>query len=184
MGNKVDLSKFDNSWYNPGAGFAKRLLWYITNTLLFQSRALLPYSFKASILRFFGASIGKNVVIKPSVNIKYPWNLKIGHNTWIGERVWIDNLDEVHIGENVCLSQGALILSGNHDYSKPSFDLMLKPIKIEDGAWIGAKCIVAQGAMIGSHAVLTAGSVTSAELKRYGIYRGSPAQFVKDRQVE
>ena len=39
---------------------------------------------KKSVLVLFGAKIGKGVVIKPSVNVKYPWNLKIGHHVWIG----------------------------------------------------------------------------------------------------
>jgi putative colanic acid biosynthesis acetyltransferase WcaF len=37
--------------------------------------------------------------------------------------VWIDNLDDVSIADNVCISQGALLLSGNHNYKKQIFDL-------------------------------------------------------------
>ena len=107
--SNTDLSSFDNSWYNPGAGKFKRLFWYLINTLFFQSNALLPYSVKASMLRSFGAKVGIGVVIKPRVNIKYPWNLEIGDHAWIGERVWIDSLDKVTIGANACISQGALI---------------------------------------------------------------------------
>ncbi|GAB5539356.1 MAG: putative colanic acid biosynthesis acetyltransferase [Salibacteraceae bacterium] len=180
--HKTDLSKFNNAWYYPGAGFMVRLLWYMTNTLFFQSRALLPYSWKAAMLVAFGAKVGKNVVIKPGVNIKYPWKLSIGENSWIGENVWIDCLDRVEIGSNVCVSQGALLLSGNHDYTQSTFDLMLKPIVLEDGAWVGAKSIVTQGVVMRSHAVLAAGSLASGELKANGIYRGNPAVFYKERE--
>jgi putative colanic acid biosynthesis acetyltransferase WcaF len=181
---KTDLSKFNNSWYNPGGGKIKRLIWYITNSLLFKSY-LLPFSsIKCEVLKLFGAQIGKEVVIKPNVNIKYPWNLTVGDYSWIGEEVWIDNLDKVVIGKNVCISQGALILSGNHNYKKPSFDLMIAPIIIEDGAWIGAKSIVTQGVTIGTHAVLTVNSVASSSLEPYGIYRGNPAQKIKHRNIE
>ena len=184
MGNKVQLSTFNNAWYDPGASFATRLLWYITNTIFFQSRALLPYAWKSSLLRLFGAEVGRGVVVKPGVNIKYPWKLKIGDFAWIGENVWIDCLDKVSIGANACISQGALILSGNHDYTKPSFDLILKPIHIEEGAWIGAKSIVVQGAVIESHAVLMAGSIALGLLEAYGIYQGAPAKKVKERIIE
>jgi putative colanic acid biosynthesis acetyltransferase WcaF len=138
---------------------------------------------KCSLLRLFGAKIGENVVVKPHVHIKYPWNLSIGDNSWIGEYVWIDNLDKVEIGSNVCISQGALILSGNHDYSSEAFTLLLKPIKIGDGAWIGAKSIVTQGVKVDAHAVLVVGSVASSDLEANGIYRGNPATVQKRREI-
>lgn len=181
--NSTDLSRFNNDWYHPGAGALKRLAWYLTNAIFFNSHALLPYSLKCSLLRLFGAKIGKGVAIKPHVNIKYPWKLEIGDYTWIGENAWIDNLDTVIIGKHVCISQGALILSGNHDFSKSTFDLLVKPITIEDGAWIGAKSIVSQGVTVGSHAVLALSSVASSNLEPYSIYRGNPAVKVKDRKI-
>ena len=98
----------------------------------------------------FGAKIGEGVIIKPKVSVKYPWKLEIGANTWIGENVWIDNLDVVKIGSNCCLSQGALLLSGNHNYKKKSFDLLVRPITLEDGAWVGARAIVVQGVVMKS----------------------------------
>jgi putative colanic acid biosynthesis acetyltransferase WcaF len=134
-------------------------------------------------LGVFGAKIGKGLVIKPHVSIKYPWNLTIGDHCWIGERTWIDNLDKVSIGNNVCLSQGALILSGNHDYKSTKFDLIVKPIIIEDGAWIGAKSIVCQGVTIKSHAVLLVNSVAVQDLDSYCIYRGNPAEKIKERII-
>ncbi|MEX2595455.1 MAG: WcaF family extracellular polysaccharide biosynthesis acetyltransferase [Salibacteraceae bacterium] len=180
----TDLSSFNNGWYDPGAGPAKRLMWYLTSVVFFQSASLLPYALKASMLRWFGAEIGEKVVIKPRVTIKYPWKLIIGDHTWVGEHVWIDNLDRVSIGSNVCLSQGAMILSGNHNYSSPSFDLMIKPISIGNGAWIGAKSVVTQGVKVGNEAVLTVGSVASSDLAPYGIYRGNPAVKVKERVIK
>lgn len=181
---KTDLSRYNNDWFDTGAGAVKRLIWYLVNAVFFNSHALLPYSLKASILRIFGAKIGKGVAIKPHVNIKYPWKLTIGDYAWIGEGVWIDNLDQVTIGANACISQGALLLSGNHDYSKSTFDLIIKPIVIEEGAWIGAKSIVTQGVTVGNHAVLTAGSLASSDLEPFGIYRGNPAVKVKTREIK
>ena len=42
----------------------------------------------------------------------------------IGENVWIDNLASVSIGATCCLSQGAMLLTGNHNYKKTTFDLL------------------------------------------------------------
>ena len=75
-----------------------------------------PFSgLKVFLLQLFGAKVGKGVVIKPNVNIKYPWLLEIGDYTWIGERAWIDNLAQVKIGKNCCISQGAMLLCGNNN---------------------------------------------------------------------
>ena len=128
------------------------------------------------LLRMFGARIGSGVVVKPRVTIKYPWKLAVGDHSWIGEQVWIDNLDQVTIGAHVCISQGALLLCGNHDYKKPTFDLITGPIVLENGVWIGAKASVAPGVTCGSHSVLAMGGVATKNLEAWKVYQGNPAK--------
>jgi putative colanic acid biosynthesis acetyltransferase WcaF len=178
----TDLSKFNNDHYQPG-GILKRTLWYITNVVFFKS-AFPVSSIKCLLLRLFGAKVGTGVIIKPYVNIKYPWLWEIKNHVWIGEEVWIDNLAQVTIGNNCCISQGAMLLCGNHDYKKSSFDLITGSITLEDGVWIGAKTVVCPGVTCHSHAVLTVGSVASKDLEPYTIYRGNPAQVVKKRTID
>lgn len=183
MSKKTDLSTFDNSWYKPGKNIIIRILWYFSN-IFFVMNPLNPVnSIKIFVLKLFGAKIGKRVVIKPSVNIKYPWLLEIGDNTWIGEKVWIDNLGEVKIGANVSISQGAMLLCGNHDYKKSSFDLIVGNINIEDGVWIGAMSIVTPGTICKSHSVLAVNSVSGKILEEYTIYKGNPAQAIRKREI-
>lgn len=178
---QIDLSKYNNSWYKPGASIFKRFLWYYTNILFFIN-PLNPFiSLKVFLLRLFGASVGKNVIIKPNINIKYPWLLKVGNNVWIGEKVWIDNLALITIEDNVCISQGALLLTGNHNYQKETFDLITGKIKLETGVWIGAKAIVSPGITCKSHSVLTINSVATTDLEPYSIYQGNPAVKIKVR---
>lgn len=179
---KTDLSKFNNDWYQPGSA-VKRLMWYVVNRIFINSYLLPVSSIKRMILKLFGAKIGKKVVIKPKVNIKYPWNLEIGDHSWIGEKAWIDNLGKVKIGAHCCLSQGSFLLCGNHDFSKEGFDLMVGDITLEDGVWIGAMSTVGPGVSCKSHSVLAANSFTSKDLDAYGIYRGNPAEFVKTRTI-
>ncbi|WP_282041181.1 WcaF family extracellular polysaccharide biosynthesis acetyltransferase [Winogradskyella flava] len=180
---ETNLSKYDNSWYRPGSKL-KRLLWYFVNMFFFQTSWNISSSLKISLLRLFGAELGKGVVIKPKVNIKYAWNLKVGNHCWIGENVWIDNLAMVVLEDNVCISQGALLLCGNHNYKKSTFDLIIKPIALEKGSWVGAKCIVAPGVILKSHSVLTIGSVATKSLEPYTIYSGNPAQKLKFRKID
>ncbi len=179
----VDLRAYDNSWYSPGAGKGKQLLWYFVNALFFIN-PLNPLSgIKVKLLRLFGARVGERVLIKPGVNIKYPWHLAIGDDCWIGERVWIDSLTTITIGNNVCLSQGAMLLTGNHNFKSRKFDLMVGKIVLEDGAWIGAQSTVCPGVKVHSHAVLAVGSVAARDLEPYTIYQGNPAVAVRKRVV-
>lgn len=180
---QIDLSAYDNSWFSPGRGVIVRSAWYLVNVLFFINPLNPSSRLKLILLKLFGAKVGRGVVIKPGVNIKYPWNITIGDYTWIGENVWIDSLGQVTIGKNCCISQGALILNGNHDYTKRRFDLIVKPITIEDGVWIGAKSVVAPGVVCGSHSVLSAMSVASADMEPYSIYRGNPAIRLRNRDL-
>ena len=180
----VDLSQYDNGWFQIGAGRLKTIVWFFVNALLMQARWNLSPGLKVQLLRMFGAKIGRGVMIKPSVNIKYPWNLEVGDYTWIGENVWIDNLTKVTIGRSVCISQGAMLLCGNHNYRKTTFDLMIGPITLEDGVWIGAQSVVCPGVRMASHSMLTVGSVATKECEEYGIYQGNPAVKVKDRIID
>lgn len=181
---KVALDTYNNSHYDPGGGMMKRGLWYFTNAFVFTSWCF-PFSgIKVWLLRIFGAKVGYGVTIKPRANIKYPWHLTIGNHVWIGEGVWIDSLVSVNIGNHVVLSQGAMLLTGNHNYKKTSFDLVLGEIILEDGVWIGAKSVVGPGVTCKSHSVLSVSSVASSNLEAYTIYRGNPAVKVKERVVE
>ena len=181
---QTDLSKFNNSWYKPGGNIIKRILWYCTNVLFFLNPWNPFSSLKVFLLKLYGAKVGKGVVIKPSVNIKYPWRLVIGNDTWIGEKVWIDNLVNVEIGNNVSISQGAMILCGNHNYKKTSFDLMVGEVKLEEGVWIGAHSIVTPGTICKSHSILAVNSVATKDLDAYTIYQGNPAVEVRKRNIE
>jgi putative colanic acid biosynthesis acetyltransferase WcaF len=183
LSKKVDLSSFNNSWYRPGSTL-KRFIWYFKNLFLFKSSIPWPNTLKIFTLRFFGAKVGEGVLIKPCVNIKYPWFLDIGDNVWIGENVWIDNLGKVKIGSNVCISQGAMLLCGNHNYKKTTFDLIVGDITLEDGVWVGAKAVVCPGVTMKSHSILTAGSVLTKDAEEYTIYQGNPAAAVKKRIIE
>lgn len=178
----VSLKDYDNSWYRPGASW-KRLLWYFANVLVMKNSWLPSSGLKVRVLRVFGAKIGVGVNIKPCVNVKYPWLLEIGDHTWIGENVWIDNLAKVRIGSNVCISQGAMLLCGNHNYKKTTFDLIIGEITLKDGSWIGAKAVVCPGITTHSHAVLGVGSVANHDLDAYCIYQGNPAVKVRERTI-
>lgn len=180
----VRLSAFDGSKFDKGAGFLKTVLWYFVNALIVRASWNPFMGIKVTLLRAFGAKIGKGICIKNNIIVKSPWNLTIGDNCWIGEYCWIDNIDKVVIGNNVCISQGALLLTGNHDYKDYSMPYRNAPIKIEDGAWIGAKTTVCPGVTVHQNAILTVGSVATKDMEENGIYQGNPAAKIRERKIK
>lgn len=182
--NQVDLSIYENAGFDRGAGVLKEGLWLLVSLLLFRLCPLSLSEFKRLVLRCFGAKVGKGVVIKPNVRITFPWRLTVGDHVWLGEDSWLLNLAPVTIGGHVCISQRAFLCTGSHDYKSPTFDLIVKPIVVERGAWLGAGVWVGPGVRIGSHAVLTANSVTAKDLEPFGIYQGNPAVLVRKRVFE
>ena len=180
----VDLSSYSAARFDRGAGKLRESLWLLVSLLLFQLCPLKLSALKRCVLRLFGAKVGRGVVIKPNVKITFPWKLEIGDHVWLGEECWLLNLDRIVIGSNVCVSQRAFVCTGSHNYKLSSFDLIVKPITVEDGAWLGAACWVGPGVTVGSHAVLTAGSVATKAVEPWGIYQGNPAVLVKQRAME
>jgi len=179
----VRLDRYPQGAYTPGAPLWQQVGWYWLGTRLVESR-LIPFSgFKVWVLRCFGATIGRQVRIKPGVRIKFPWRLAIGDWVWIGEDAWLDNLAPITLADHVCLSQGVYLCTGNHDWSDPSFSLQTRPIHIQTGAWIAAKAIVGPGVTVGHGAVLALGSVTGRSLAPMTIYAGNPAQPIKVRSL-
>lgn len=180
---EVRLDKFDNTWYNPGSTF-KRVIWFYVNAIFLNSYLLPVNGIKIFILKMFGAKIGKGVVIKPKVNVKYPWKLEIGNHVWIGEKVWIDCLDTIKIHDHVCLSQGALLLAGSHDYRKSAFDLRIAPITLKKGSWICAQSSVLGGTTIEENTMIAIQSVAPRRTQPNVIYKGNPAVKVGDRIIK
>lgn len=180
--SKVKLNEFDaKAGLNRGASKMKEMLWYVMKCLFFLSPLPFPYGFKNRILRFFGAKIGNNVIIKPRVNIHFPWKLIIGNDVWIGEEVFILNFERCTIGNNVCVSQRTFLCGGNHDFRDPSMKYRNGSITLEDGTWIGASCFVGPNVIVGTDSVITAGSILTSSVDGNGVFRGNPATYVGSR---
>lgn len=177
------LDQYDASGFVRGRPLWVEALWWLMQAALV--RSWIPgAAHRQYLLRLFGARIGEGVTIKPGVRVKFPWRLQIGDHTWIGEDVWIDNLAPVKIGSHCCMSQGAYLCTGSHNWSRQRFDLTVRPIEIKDQAWVCAKAVVAPGVTIAEGSVLSLGSVATGNLGAWGLYSGVPAKRIKARLIE
>ncbi|PXA90953.1 colanic acid biosynthesis acetyltransferase WcaF [Nostoc sp. 3335mG] len=177
-----DLGRYSAPQFARGRSALVEAAWMAVQAL-FVSSWLPGSAHRVMLLKLFGARVGTGVVLKPGIRVKFPWRLTIGDNSWIGERAWIDNLADVTIGGNCCVSQDAYLCTGSHDWTSPGFDLITRPITLEPGAWVAARAVVGPGVTLGRGAVLGLGSSASRDLDPWTIYAGVPAAPVRTRTL-
>jgi putative colanic acid biosynthesis acetyltransferase WcaF len=182
-GSSIDLSRPDNTALVRGAPLWIEALWYFLGLPILRSSFITSSALRCWLLRLFGAKVGRGVYIKPGVRVKFPWYLEVGDYSWLGEDLWIDNLAHVKIEAHCCLSQGAYLCTGNHDWSTTNMRLFRQPITCKHGCWIGAKAIVCPGVVVGAGAIVTAGSVVTSDIPEMEVHTGNPARFVRRRKL-
>jgi putative colanic acid biosynthesis acetyltransferase WcaF len=140
------------------------------------------YGLRASWLRMFGATIGKDVRLRASVRIEIPWNLTIESNCGIGDNVILYCLAPITLEENCTVSQYAHLCAGTHDYTRPDMPLVTKPIVIGRDTWLAADVFVGPGVRINHGCVVGARSSVYKDLEPCGIYAGNPARKLRERE--
>jgi len=156
-------------------------LWWFTQSLLFSTSPQFAYKWRNMLLKLFGAKVGKNVIIRPSVRITYPWKLTIGDYSWVGDNAELYTLGEIIIGKNSVISQKSYLCTGSHDHQSEAFDIYAKPIIIEDEAWVATDVFIAPGVTIGKGAVIAARSSVYKDMPEGMICIGNPAIPVRAR---
>jgi putative colanic acid biosynthesis acetyltransferase WcaF len=159
-------------------------LWFFVGLPLLRCQVIPSSAFRRVLLRAFGATIGTRVVIKPGVRVKFPWRFHVGDDSWIGEDAWVDNLADVEIGSNVCISQGAYLCTGNHDWSDPAFTLRVQGITVGDSVWIGARATICPGIHMGEGSIAAAGSVVTRSVGEFETHAGNPASRQSMRNIQ
>jgi putative colanic acid biosynthesis acetyltransferase WcaF len=139
------------------------------------------YGWRRFLLRLFGARVGKGVLLRPSVSVTYPWKVTLGDRCWVGDHVTLYSLGEIRIGECAVVSQHSYLCTGAHDYTRPTFDLYAKEIRIEQEAWIAAHVFVGPGVTVGRGAVVGACSVALKDVPAGMICAGNPLRVLRAR---
>ncbi len=122
----------------------------------------------------YGAYVSKGVIMMPSyVNI----GAYVDEGTMVG--TWATVGSCAQIGKNVHLSGGV----GIGGVLEP---LQAAPVIIEDGAFIGSRCIVVEGVRVGKEAVLGANVVLTASTKILDVTSSQVVEyqgFIPERSV-
>jgi putative colanic acid biosynthesis acetyltransferase WcaF len=180
-GKVMSLRDFTGAGYDKGRNLIWQMAWYATLNLLFRPWYT-PAQLRPLILRAFGARVGAGVIIRAGVRVHWPWKLSIGNNVWLGEGCWILNLEEVTVGNNVCISQEAFLCTGSHDRHSVTFEYQNGSILVNDGVWIGTRSVVLRGVVVGRGGVVGAGVVVSKSVPD-GSMLTPPSAVIRERIV-
>ena len=129
----------------------------------------------------FGAKIGRNCRIHPSVEIEIPWNLQLKDNVGVGHKVVLYALGPINIGADCTISQFAHLCAGTHDYESEDFELIKSEIEIGDRCWVGSRAFIGPDVQIASDVIIGACAVVFANVSKGSVIVGNPGKVIKTR---
>lgn len=160
-----------------------RITWHIIWLMVFRPSPWFWQAPRRGLLRLFGAKVGKDVQVMPSVNIWAPWNLELGDYATVSHGVDLYCVDKISVGAHATVSQRAFLCTATHEVDHPNMPLVTKPIRIADGAWVAAEAFVHPGVTVGVDAVVGARAVVVRDVAAREVVAGNPATLVRVRKV-
>lgn len=143
------------------------------------------FKLKAALLRWCGATVGRNVRINSTAIIQGCGGLEIGNNVWIGPRVHImsGKGSVVSIGDCVDIAPHVYIGTGSHEIAidgcRAAGRGFNKSIAINSGVWLCARVVVLPGVCIGNMAVVAAGAVVTCDVQGHAVSGGVPCRKIR-----
>lgn len=135
-----------------------------------------------------------------AVHVDMDFHCEYGRNIFVGDRViinmnctFVDN-HRIDIGNNVLIASNVQIYTATHstrvgermaepqDGGGVACYTLARPVRIEDGAWIGGGAILLPGVTIGRNSVVGAGSVVTRSIPANCVAVGNPCRVI--RQID
>ena len=155
-----------------------RILWAVTMPL-FRMSPRPFWGWRRFILRLFGAKVGVEVHVYPTVRITIPWNIEIDAEAAVGDYAILYALGPIRIGPRATVSQYAHLCAGTHDITRPDRPLLKLPIEIGAEAWVAADAFVGPGVTIGPRAILGARAVAMSSIEADCVAVGNPVKIIR-----
>jgi len=161
-----------------------RLLWGVSEILLWKHSPVSLWGFRRALLRVFGAKIGKGVRIHPSVKVIIPWHIDLDDGVVVHERAILYALGQIKVGKNTEIGPLAHICAGTHDFTSPAFTLLRQPITI------GSNCVIGIAGFVAPDVTLAEGTVLEPRCAIYmntdpgTTYIGNPGKPVAASSVD
>jgi maltose O-acetyltransferase len=141
---------------------------------------------RSMILRLIGFQIDRGTMLADMPTITGDGNiykkLVIGSCCWINIGCLFNLGGEIRVGNHVSIGHDVLVLTVSHEIGAAQHrasKLIVKPVSIGDGVWIGSRSTILPGVTIGSGAVIAAGSVVYHDVAPNTLVAGVPSRPIK-----
>ncbi|MDP7008217.1 MAG: hypothetical protein QGI78_01445 [Phycisphaerales bacterium] len=133
---------------------------------------------RSTLLRLFGAKVGKKCSFARTVKIIIPWNLEIGDHCNFADEVILYSLGPIIIGDNVRIDTRAHLCAGTHDMKDTTFPLLRPPISIGNDTFIGIDAYIAPNVVVGNKCTIWPRTSVFKSCDNEAELSGNPARVV------
>ena len=173
---------------------AKRAIWNVACAILFRPFGTKVFRlWRILLLKIFGAKVDWGCDVYASAKVWAPWNLRMMKGACVGPKTIVYNQAMVTMEEDTCLSQYAYICTAGHSLRDEGLGirdeglplnnavsgLVVAPVTVHKGAWIGTRAYVNMGVEIGEGAVVAACACVVKDVEARTVVGGNPAIKIK-----
>ena len=142
------------------------------------------HALRVAAIRAWGGTVHPDATIYHGFEIRGAAHLTVGARSSIGNGAILDARAGITIGDDVNLSTGVHIWTGQHDPQSPDFAYESAPVVIGDRAWVSTRVTILPGVTIGEGAVVAAGAVVTNDVAPFTMVGGVPAKPIGNRRRE
>lgn len=164
-------------------GRAKRAAWHLVWLFLYAPSPVVLHGWRRFLLRTFGADIHPTAHPYPSARIWAPWNLAMGEYSCLSHFVDCYCVAKVCLGDFCTVSQYSILCTATRDYRSRRNSLIALPITLGNQVWIAADAFIGPGVNIGDGAVIGVRSLVLKDVPPWEVHVGSPAQYLRPREL-
>ena len=135
--------------------------------------------------------VGERTFIDAFVAIKFSGgtgDVAIGEETYLNAGTVLYSGNGITIGDRVMIAANCTFAPTTHAFERRDLPMIRQRfmprrggLLLEDDVWIGANCVILDGAVLRRGCVVGANSLVNGELAPFSINYGSPARFVRWR---
>lgn len=143
---------------------------------------------RAALLRSRGIEVGEGTLVYGTPELsggegRTFHKLTIGRHCRIGVDCAFEVGDLIAIGDRVVIDHQVMIITTTHELGPREHragPLVRHPVRIEAGAWIGARSMILPGVTVGAGAIVDPGSAVNRDVAPHTRVRGTPARQVEE----
>ncbi len=165
--------------YVPLGNKVRRAIWNVVRLCLFRPFATKVFRpWRICLLKLFGAEVAWSAEVYASAKVWAPWLLTMESGSCIGPDVIVYNQARVTLKADSCLSQYAYVCTAGHEtgtVNNARTGLVVAPVTLEKGAWVGTRAFINMGVQVGEGAVVGACACVFKDVAPHTVVGGNPA---------